>query len=209
MYLLVMMVGVGLLSPALSLTCYQCPLGSPGSCTSWTAVCPPQRNRCASGRIVTYAGSTEFSDQHEKACVSEVECTETSVNYGVSRSALKVQCCLTDRCNNMPAPRPTENSPNGRKCYTCDGKTCKATLKCLGTENSCITSTVTSSGVKQILKGCASKLACDLSSTSRLMKNLTNTVTSKCCQGDLCNGAVGISAGLLLLLAPLLAQLFV
>ncbi|KAM8827325.1 urokinase plasminogen activator surface receptor-like [Synchiropus picturatus] len=196
MHLLLMIVGVGLLAPALSLTCYQC--ASESCAGSETQECSSPEQRCSAVSAVIRAPGMAEQRQHNKGCAPPEHCVEKSFSTRDTRSAINVQCCSTDLCNSRPAPEPS-SSPNGRKCYQCDGTSCNATMDCLGSEDSCFTSTE-KYGDKKTDKGCISKSMCDAGESPSHM-------VYKCCQGDRCNGAVGISAALLLLAAPLLTRL--
>ncbi|KAM8827324.1 ly6/PLAUR domain-containing protein 3-like [Synchiropus picturatus] len=192
MYLLLMMVGAGLLSPALSLTCYQCPLGPSGSCSPSTQRCPSPEQRCAAHRTISYYGGVNTSDLHEKGCALPEHCGEMSLNYGSGRKVVNIQCCGTDLCNHQPAPNPSSNTPNGKKCYWCNGTSCELTVECLGIEDHCVTSTSPSGGLT--LKGCASRQACDPVPSPPQANSSSKQAAMECCQGDLCNGDVSTTS---------------
>ncbi|XP_041843471.1 ly6/PLAUR domain-containing protein 3-like [Melanotaenia boesemani] len=89
-------------------------------------------------------------------------------------------------------PKDTsQSSPNGRKCFTCDGETCTKTVNCKGNEDHCMKSWTVDG--KNMTKGCASKSDCAPNQVLRPGTGMS------CCQGDFCNSASSASAGLLLL----------
>uniref|UniRef100_A0AAQ6IRA5 UPAR/Ly6 domain-containing protein n=1 Tax=Anabas testudineus TaxID=64144 RepID=A0AAQ6IRA5_ANATE len=167
---------------AYTLTCYECSMGTSGSCNSTEIDCPSQTHR-----VVSYAGGSNQYDISEQTCVLPEECVTGSVNFGVAKTIF-TECCSSNLCNSQPAPA---SSPNGKQCFTCDGQTCTATLNCEGNEDYCISA-----------KGCASKQMCS-NSQSAQMTQVIGTEMS-CCQGNYCNSAQSTSAGLLLLVAPLI-----
>ncbi|XP_053743380.1 urokinase plasminogen activator surface receptor-like [Synchiropus splendidus] len=187
MYLLLVIVGAGLLSPAQSLSCYYCSLGGSSICMSMTRECPSPRHQCAAVIKLIDTGSSHIIDLHERTCALPEQCTEMSINYGKARKAVNVQCCSTDLCNNQMAANPSNISLNGRKCYRCVGQYCDITMDCLGSEDSCFTFTARSGAVT--LKGCASKLACDPVAGSFLLRKHGENDTMECCQEDFCNSS--------------------
>ncbi|XP_072249467.1 phospholipase A2 inhibitor gamma subunit B-like [Leuresthes tenuis] len=150
---------------------------------------------------MAYAGGSKVSDEGAKTCALPQECAEHSLNYGLAKTVITTRCCTSDLCNTQSAPDASKFSPNGKKCFTCDGATCTKTLNCEGTEDHCITTKVNVDGTETTLKGCASKLMCLTSSLAR-KKAATGTELS-CCQGNFCNSASSTSAGLLLMAVPL------
>ncbi|XP_070822419.1 ly6/PLAUR domain-containing protein 3-like [Chaetodon trifascialis] len=200
MRLLVLIFGTVLLPQAYPLKCYQCVPGSSGTCTDTETQCHASFYQCGAWRTVTYSGGIEFSHVQVKGCILPGECTESSLNYGLSRSVLTTKCCPYELCNTEPAPEPSTSNPNGKMCYYCDGKDCSGTVNCLGNEDHCISVNVISDGEEKIFKGCASKLLC----ADPQDRSVTQEEIS-CCQGDFCNSASSTSAGLLLLVAPLIS----
>lgn len=123
---------------------------------------------------------------------------------------------------------------NGHKCYHCDGERCSLTLTCAGNEDHCITKTgnrctasnvslcytegnlsshtgiisilsVNVGGKIKITKGCASRQMCSATENAQIKAAIGGEMT--CCRGDFCNGASITSAGLLLLVTPLVSLL--
>ncbi|XP_067232160.1 urokinase plasminogen activator surface receptor-like [Chanodichthys erythropterus] len=168
-----------------SLSCYECT----GSCANQTVkTCPSGSSQCLSTTTVTQVGDTNTKVKI-KGCASA--CQSGSLNIGTAKTT--VSCCNTDQCNLQDAPDPV---PNGKKCYSCDGKSCSNTLNCSGTEDRCVKATVTSGG--HVVKGCASKSICDLAHVPGF-KNVS------CCEGNLCNGAQSVSQSFLFLCCSLLS----
>ncbi|CAK6960429.1 urokinase plasminogen activator surface receptor-like [Scomber scombrus] len=215
MNLLVLIFGIVLLPKAYTLKCYDCQPGPSGTCTETTAECPLQ---CGAMRMTTYAGGSKVSDVTMKSCVPAQQCFDLSVNFGTARNIISNKCCTTDLCNKQ-ADEPSKPSPNGKKCYYCNGQLCTATLNCEGNEEYCISTSVMAGDEKTTVKGCASKLVCSDTAAAQMMGAVGADI--KCCQGDFCNGpniprkasnsktpdktgnATSISAGLLLLLTAL------
>ncbi|XP_053183516.1 urokinase plasminogen activator surface receptor-like [Scomber japonicus] len=221
MNLLVLIFGIVLLPKAYTLKCYDCQPGPSGSCTETTIECPLQ---CGAMRMSTSAGGSIVSDVTMKSCVPAQQCFDLSINFGMARHIISNKCCTTDLCNKQAAPEPSKSSPNGKKCYYCNGQTCTATLNCEGNEDHCISTSVMAGDQKTTVKGCASKLVCSDATAAQMTGAVGADI--KCCQGDFCNGpnsprkatdskttdsktpsktgnATSMSAGLLLLLAPL------
>lgn len=64
---------------------------------------------------------------------------------------------------------------------------------------------VTAGGKLKITKGCASRQMCLVTENAQIKAAIGGEMT--CCQGDFCNGASSTSAGLLLLVTPLVSLL--
>ncbi|XP_050931829.1 urokinase plasminogen activator surface receptor isoform X6 [Lates calcarifer] len=191
MYLLLIF-GITLLPQAYTLKCYECILGASGSCTSKEKECPSQDYQCGALKVTSYTGESKLSAD-SKGCALPNECVEGSLNFGVARTVFTSKCCSSDLCNTQPAPDPSKSSPNGKKCFTCDGQKCTATLNCAGNEDSCISATVSVGGEKTTVKGCASKTVCANIQTAQMMEAIGAEMS--CCQGDYCNSANSTSAG--------------
>ncbi|XP_041797497.1 urokinase plasminogen activator surface receptor-like [Chelmon rostratus] len=203
MHLLALVFGIVLLPAAYPLKCYECLPGSSGTCTDTEKECPSSSYQCGALRIASYAGGSELANVHMKTCVMADQCVEGSVNLGISRTVLTNKCCASELCNAQHAPAPSKSNPNGKKCYFCNGQECTATLNCQGSEDHCISTTVSSGGAQTVLKGCASKLLCSATQNAQLQALIGQEIS--CCQGDYCNSASSTSAGLLLLVAPLVS----
>ncbi|XP_047454173.1 urokinase plasminogen activator surface receptor-like [Mugil cephalus] len=203
MYLLTLVLGIVLLPEAFTLRCYECTSTLAGTCPETTTQCPSEKNQCAALRVVSYAGGSQNIYWTEKSCAVSEECGEHSLNFGVSRIVRISKCCSSDLCNIQRVPEPRETNPNGRKCFTCDEQTCNATLNCLGNEDRCISATVKKTQQNETMKGCASKALCSNKEFARIIGH--SATRWRCCYGDYCNSASSTSAGLMLLVAPLIS----
>ncbi|XP_067261376.1 uncharacterized protein [Chanodichthys erythropterus] len=161
-------------SSQLSHFCYECT--GLNYCMNTMAICPSGFSKCMSSTIVLGKGGTTLKIK-KKECIDE--CQNGSFNYGISKTAYS--CCDSDFCNARDAPDPRLNTPNGRTCYYCDGQSCSNTVSCSGTEDACITTTVTHGGHQMLVKGCITKSICGLLKCS-FIQDLS------CCEGNLCNG---------------------
>ncbi|KAF3691777.1 Urokinase plasminogen activator surface receptor [Channa argus] len=203
MHLLTLIFGIVLLPKAHTLKCYECLPGfTSGSCTNKEKECPSQ-TQCLASRVVSYAGESKLVDMSLKTCSLAEDCIGGSINYGAYRTAVTTKCCTTELCNNQPPADPNRSKPNGKKCFTCNNQTCTAALDCEGDEDYCISATVAAVGQEMTVKGCVSKSVCS-NEVSAWLKGSMQAQMS-CCQGDFCNSASSIRAGLLLLLAPLIS----
>ncbi|XP_034466241.1 urokinase plasminogen activator surface receptor-like isoform X2 [Hippoglossus hippoglossus] len=201
--LLLLIFGIVLLQKASTLKCHQCLPDGLGSCKDAAMECPSEGFQCAALRVLTFAGGSKVSDINMKMCALAEQCVEGSLNFGITRTVITSKCCTSDLCNSQPAPDPKKSTPNGIKCFHCDGQTCSGTLNCEGNEDYCMTTTVALGGEKMTMKGCASQLMCSSSQTAQLPGVIGAEVS--CCQGNYCNSAISTRAGLLLLVAPLMA----
>lgn len=201
MYLLSLILGV-LLLPEVSasdLLCHSC-IGK----TCSEKPCPGQR--CASMHMVNYIGDTKQNENHVRGCVPPQQCIQGSINFGVSRTVLGIKCCDADLCNSQDFDLGNVSlATNGKKCFYCDGQQCTKTLNCLGDEDRCISVRMESLGAPIQLKGCVSNDICSTIDMPELSAILGNNI--QCCQGDFCNSASSTSAGLLLLVGPIVSFL--
>ncbi|XP_045898932.1 urokinase plasminogen activator surface receptor-like [Micropterus dolomieu] len=200
MYLLTLIFGI-VFHKAYTLKCYECVLGNSGTCTDTTKECPLSGQQCGALRVLSYAGGSKLVDLNVKSCALADECIEGSVNFGISRTVITSKCCTSDLCNTQPPAEPSKSNPNGKKCFSCDGQKCTATLNCEGNEDHCISAAVNTGGVQTTVKGCASKQICSNTANPQISGAIGPEIS--CCQGDFCNSASSTSAGLLLLVAPL------
>ncbi|XP_073341551.1 uncharacterized protein [Pagrus major] len=207
MYLLTLIFGIVLLPKAQTLKCYECVPGSAGTCTDTQKECPSAGFQCGAMSVTSYAGGAKVVDMHTKSCALPDQCIEGSLNFGIAKTVIATKCCNSELCNTKPATEPGKSNPNGMKCFFCNGNTCTGTLNCEGTEDRCISATVAVGGQSSTLKGCASKLMCSGAETAQIQGLVGGEIS--CCQGNYCNSASSTSAGLLLLVTPLVSLLMV
>ncbi|XP_052392962.1 urokinase plasminogen activator surface receptor isoform X1 [Carassius gibelio] len=176
-----------------SFSCYEC-MGLMGSCSDQKVkTCPSGFSKCMS--VTTTVQSGDISAKVKiKDCVPE--CAAGSMNMGLAKTSLA--CCNTDQCNLQDAPDPSTVA-NGKKCYSCDGTSCLNPLSCSGSEDRCFTATGSSGGQSAVVKGCVSKSVCDASTP------LGDVQGVKCCEGNLCNSANGVTQSFLFLCCSLLS----
>uniref|UniRef100_A0A8C2F1B1 UPAR/Ly6 domain-containing protein n=1 Tax=Cyprinus carpio TaxID=7962 RepID=A0A8C2F1B1_CYPCA len=155
--------------------CYEC-RGLGNYCPEKLVVCPIGYSKCMSTTTILQIGDTSIK-MKQKECIED--CQDSSVNYGALKQTFS--CCGTLLCNYRDAPDPRTNALNGRTCYSCDGQSCSNTVSCSGTEDRCITATVTNRGPPMLIKGCISENIC-----GALKCSFIRDVS--CCEGDLCNG---------------------
>ncbi|ROL43675.1 phospholipase A2 inhibitor and Ly6/PLAUR domain-containing protein [Anabarilius grahami] len=188
-----------------SLSCYEC-RSSLGSCAfQEKKTCPSESLYCVSTTGVVQIGGIKTVNKF-KGC--EADCQSGSTNIGYSKMTLS--CCNTDLCNAQDAPDPNTNVPNGKKCFSCDEKSCSNTLSCLGTEDRCFKATgenlekdlTTVGGLSVVSKGCISKNICDVTAAGTLIPNVKDF---SCCEGNMCNGAQSVSQSFLFLCCSLLS----
>ncbi|XP_077093878.1 uncharacterized protein LOC143745962 isoform X2 [Siphateles boraxobius] len=160
--------------------CYECD-GLGNYCPKKLVMCPSGISKCMSSTIVMDIGGIVLKKK-KNGCSNN--CQKGSMNFGLTKSS--ISCCDTNFCNAEDAPDPRFKAPNGRTCYYCDGQSCTNTVSCSGTEDSCITATVTNSGTPTLLKGCITKSFCGLLKCS-FIQDLS------CCEGNLCNGNKGLN----------------
>ncbi|KAG1962522.1 urokinase plasminogen activator surface receptor-like [Pimephales promelas] len=181
-----------LFTPGHSLSCYEC-MSMTGSCAEQTVkTCPIGTSQCESATAVTQIGAIT-SKVKSKNCAAA--CQSGSMNIGMVR--MTSSCCGTDQCNAQDAP-DSSNIPNGKQCFSCDGKSCSNTVSCSGTEDRCIKATGTFGDQSVVVKGCVSKSICDATSVS-------NVQGITCCEGNLCNGSQSVTQSLLFLCGSLLS----
>ncbi|KAI9532282.1 hypothetical protein NQZ68_033223 [Dissostichus eleginoides] len=187
MHLITLILGTVLLHQAYSLECH-CSQGS--GCTNSKIECPSGQS-CSSERHVSYSDGSKMSDVNLKGCALPERCVNRSMNLGVVQTLISSSCCATKLCNSANAPEPVQSPRNGKSCFSCVGQTCTSSLACTGNEEFCYSASVTVDGQHIPVRGCVPKEMCQ--------------GHSSCCEGDLCNSASSTSAGLLLLMAPLLS----
>ncbi|KAK9955021.1 hypothetical protein ABG768_014929 [Culter alburnus] len=172
-----------------SLSCYDCVLGS---CRQTT---------CSSGFTNCYSATYSYNATVGtiRGCAPANSCVNGFVNFGYIKGS--TTCCNTDLCNTQDAPEPS-NTPNGKKCYSCDGllsQNCTNVLSCSVNEDRCFKESVVNQTA--VIKGCASKSYCD--GTAAIVN--ASLVSFSCCDGNLCNGAQSVSQSFLFLCCSLLS----
>uniref|UniRef100_A0A8C1PYD7 UPAR/Ly6 domain-containing protein n=1 Tax=Cyprinus carpio TaxID=7962 RepID=A0A8C1PYD7_CYPCA len=177
-----------------SFSCYEC-MGLTGSCADQKVkTCPSGFSKCMSLTTVVQVGVNGITEKM-KDCAAD--CTSGSMNLGTVRTS--AVCCNTEQCNVQDAPDPSTNTPNGMKCYYCDGQSCSNTVSCSGIEDRCLTATESSGGQSVVVKGCVSKSLCDTTTAVRDVRSVS------CCEGNLCNGAQSVTQSFLFLCCSLLS----
>ncbi|XP_058613291.1 phospholipase A2 inhibitor NAI-like isoform X1 [Onychostoma macrolepis] len=174
-----------------SFSCYEC---MAASCVNQNVkTCPSGSSKCMSSTTVIQVG--DIRDKWKvKACAAD--CVSGSMNIGIVKTSSV--CCDTDRCNIQDAPDPS-NVLNGKKCYSCDEKSCSNILSCSGSEDRCLKATGTIGG-QSTVKGCVSKSICDAETS--LLRGVERI---SCCEGNLCNGAQSVTQSFLFLCCSLLS----
>ncbi|KAL6483680.1 hypothetical protein MHYP_G00085520 [Metynnis hypsauchen] len=174
----------------LALQCHQCISGLPGTCRNTKTECPDQ---CVNRAVTVNTGDQEH-EVRLQGCSAPGECLTGSVNLGFSRTTFSSYCCSTDLCNAFPwlgfqPPLQSQSQSLGKKCYTCNKKDCKGTVRCEFGEDHCITATAMFPGARLTLKGCASRDIC--SAPASILQEAEIIGNVSCCLGNLCNRAKG------------------
>ncbi|XP_062371891.1 phospholipase A2 inhibitor and Ly6/PLAUR domain-containing protein-like [Sardina pilchardus] len=184
-----------------ALSCYFCEPDITQKCNNSV----PCTGTCASVTEALYkVGITELVT-NSKCCLQTDHCISGSINLGVLKRTFNVQCCGNNHCNTRSIPEfNTDNTPNGKKCYTCDDNDCTKTMSCVGDEDRCIKTTIGSEEHEMIMKGCASSSICNDSATGLIGAEM------ECCEGNLCNSPKGLKGQIaLILLGSLLSVVIV
>ncbi|KAA0719756.1 hypothetical protein E1301_Tti022784 [Triplophysa tibetana] len=164
----IFMVLLLLFSGGHSLMCRECKKFM-GSCEEKQVLCPSGAVCASTTTSLSILGNNAVNIT-TKGCALPESCGSLSINYGLSRTLVSVQCYFTS------------TRPNGKQCYYCDGTSCLNKLDCLGIEDRCITTIKTTKAHRKTLKGCASKSFCD--AVPHINDRFINHV---CCKGNLCN----------------------
>ncbi|KAL7859149.1 hypothetical protein SRHO_G00142960 [Serrasalmus rhombeus] len=186
---------------ALALECYNCRGESAQTCNSYE-YCPHECNNFAASLS---AGGVHM-EQIMSSCLPPAFCVTGRINTGFLKATVNSRCCKTDRCNGQVLPVLPKQAPSGKKC--CANSDCSETVKCEGDEDHCIKGSVPLDVPflsKASLNGCASKSICDGLISLRQFFNVTADI--KCCKGNLCNTAISINLGLLIMLGSLLTSI--
>ncbi|XP_077431735.1 uncharacterized protein LOC144057739 [Vanacampus margaritifer] len=148
--------------PASTLKCYECASEISANCSGKIKECAPWQTHCSAFRLKIYSDETVFIDIGGKNCSFPEHCAQDAVNYGGSKIIITNQCCATNLCNSLSARDYSKARPSGRKCFTCNGLQCNATLECEGNQYHCFSMTEDIKGQKttRTRKGCATKRTC-------------------------------------------------
>ncbi|KAM9411232.1 uncharacterized protein ACWYII_026054 isoform 1-T2 [Salvelinus alpinus] len=138
----------------------------------------------------------------EETCVFMDATTKISISGGYSHTSNSVYCCSTDGCNKNTLPALSDK-PNKLQCYTCKSKedqVCNTIVQCVGVEDHCFKHTVPAGDGSNDGRhlGCASADVC------RWPETAPSTPNFNCCEGSLCNKAMGVGLSSLPLLLGLL-----
>ncbi|XP_041962197.1 phospholipase A2 inhibitor and Ly6/PLAUR domain-containing protein-like isoform X1 [Alosa sapidissima] len=173
-----------LFSEVAALTCYQCGAGTSQTCPSVTC----SAGTCASTTLNIYDSGTK-AEIASVGCLPADQCITGSVNLGFRRTTMSTKCCETDLCNSQKTPELNTNTPNGKKCFTCEGGDCRKQLSCVGNEDRCVKATANVGGLTLTAKGCASRSICAEAVSAQLSSMGTEL---HCCEGNLCNSAKSV-----------------
>ncbi|XP_041925280.1 urokinase plasminogen activator surface receptor-like [Alosa sapidissima] len=184
-----------------ALSCYSCTQYKSQKCNN-NCTCNP--GLCASVTQAFYEGGTEMV-MDTKCCLQSDHCIAGSIDLGVSRRTINTECCEKNMCNTQNTPEMNrDNTPNGKKCFTCVDNDCTKIMDCVGNEDCCIKTMTESNGQKTIMKGCASSSICK-ADVSGLMG-----FPLECCEGSLCNRPkTGGAQSALILLGSLLSVVII
>ncbi|XP_034030979.1 phospholipase A2 inhibitor and Ly6/PLAUR domain-containing protein-like isoform X1 [Thalassophryne amazonica] len=138
MFFLTFILVTVLLPKASSLTCC---IDEGSSCTSTQC---SASELCGATRITSYEGGTQMTDLTIRSCAVAENCVSALINFGVTKTVINTVCCSADNCNNQSVPESPSRTPNGKKCFGCDGTDCTTIMNCEGTEDRWISTTASS-----------------------------------------------------------------
>ncbi|XP_032416890.1 urokinase plasminogen activator surface receptor-like [Xiphophorus hellerii] len=214
MFLFTLVLVVLFLPEADTLKC-ECVPGPYVNCYAETIECSSQNYSCLVATEVKVKDGANITEWNYKGCIMSELCLNYSVNYGAYRIVQNSRCCSEDLCNaQINYTKPEYNStPNGKKCFSCDGENRMKTLNCAGNQNYCVKVTENVDGTSLTLKGCASELVCSDHFSSRV--NQFTEAKISFCQGNYCSSTSSTSSAsstsptlLLLLVSLLFSNLF-
>ncbi|KAL6483697.1 hypothetical protein MHYP_G00085690 [Metynnis hypsauchen] len=185
---------------ALALECYDCTENDQTCTRSWQC-----EHECNNFAITLSVGGVQV-EHSRSSCVPSVFCVTGKINAGFLKATVNSRCCKTDLCNDQVLPVLPKQAPNGKKC--CANNDCSETVTCEGDEDRCINGSVVLHVPfvsKASLKGCSSKSVCD--GLVSIKRHFNFTADVKCCEGNLCNTAISINLGLLIMLGSLLTSI--
>uniref|UniRef100_A0A8C6X3H0 Phospholipase A2 inhibitor and Ly6/PLAUR domain-containing protein-like n=1 Tax=Naja naja TaxID=35670 RepID=A0A8C6X3H0_NAJNA len=163
-----------LLTQGSCLTCVTC--RGPGTdCTGVRRTCGETEDTCLTFVGINSLSVSEKTIETIKVCSDSRSCragpVSVTINSEIHFRSIS-SCCQGDLCNNKKLDIPPENTTlNGLTCPACfdlvsDQCNTVGTLKCVGEDNHCITTSGTIAAgdipVKLVSRGCSSASACAL-----------------------------------------------
>uniref|UniRef100_A0A8C6VGE5 Phospholipase A2 inhibitor and Ly6/PLAUR domain-containing protein-like n=1 Tax=Naja naja TaxID=35670 RepID=A0A8C6VGE5_NAJNA len=163
-----------LLTQGSCLTCVTC--RGPGTdCSGMSRTCEETEDTCFSAVGINSLSVSEKTIETIKVCSDSRSCragpVSVTINSEIHFRSIS-SCCQGDLCNNKKLDIPPENTTlNGLTCPACfdlvsDQCNTVGTLKCVGEDNHCITTSGTIAAgdipVKLVSRGCSSASACAL-----------------------------------------------
>ncbi|XP_071969192.1 phospholipase A2 inhibitor 25 kDa subunit-like [Engystomops pustulosus] len=168
-----------------ALLCTQCVSESSSSCSGPSVTCPPGYE-CGSSHTKTNVGGFE-TNVVVRACTVQSSCNFAGIiATPLGKTRVATSCCNTDNClpaiPQFPAINNTRNGLVCRYCSTADSDWCytSETVQCTGIEDRCLLQRVKQGGLKNALRGCATKSVCDLGGQTKTDGRSTTEVKHIC-----------------------------